>query len=323
MIVTTRRSTKPRAPCRFVLPALCALLLVACSGGSGTPTPLSGGNTTTGSPAATGIATTGQDTDKIDKIFVQLVTIYQTKGFDAAKQFAHDQGLLTAQDEVRVTLVLDTDDMAITDSTAQAVQRIGGRVTTTVDNTMEIVVPVQAAIEYSKQANRKDFFSTLADFQHVRDVERTPTATRMATPTAGRGTRVQGGKSEGVALTGADKWQAAGITGKGVKVGVLDSAFNRYQDFLMGAKVTTRSFRADRLIEDDDPEDIHGTACAEIVNEMAPDAELYLGAFETTNEFAAAIRWLVGTVGVSAISISIGFPGQYPTDGSQSGRQGD
>src|SRR5437868_15255411 len=49
-----------------------------------------------------------------------------------------------------------------------------------------------------------------------------PTA---ATPAANAVTGVppvEGGISEGVRVTGADIWQAAGITGKGVKVGIID-----------------------------------------------------------------------------------------------------
>ncbi len=47
-----------------------------------------------------------------------------------------------------------------------------------------------------------------------------------------------------------------------------------------------------------------------------PDADIYLAAFDTPGEFVAAIRWLVGTVGVSVISTSIGFDGRFPLDGT-------
>ncbi|MCA1724136.1 MAG: S8 family serine peptidase, partial [Thermomicrobia bacterium] len=225
------------------------------------------------------------------------------------------QGLLTKQDEVRVTLVLDSADPGVVDGTALAIARLGGRVTATMGNQIEFVVPVQALVEYGTRTNKRTFFADLADFQHVRDIERTPTAIAHA---AGSGTpSARGGKSEGVALTGAEKWQAAGITGKGVKVGVIDGAFNSYQQFLASATVTTKSFRTDGQIEDPtDTESIHGTACAEIVTEMAPDAAIYLAAIETPGEFVAAIHWLVGTVGVSVISTSLGFDGHFPLDGS-------
>ncbi len=295
------RDTKWEVRRRFIVPLLLALVLAACGGSKATPTANAG----------------NRNLDKVDTIFLQLITIYQSQGLDAAKQFARDQGLITKQDEVRITLVLDSDDPAVVDSTALAIGRLGGRVTATMGNEVEFVVPAQTMMEYGPQANGQSFFAALADFKHVRDIKRTPTAKPTATSPAGSKKSVPGGKSEGVALTGADKWQAAGITGKGVKVGIIDAAFNDYRQFLASAKVTTKSFRVDGQIEDpENPELIHGTACAEIVTEMAPGADIYLAAFDTPGEFAAAIRWLVGTVGVSVISTSIGFDGRYPLDGT-------
>ena len=51
--------------------------------------------------------------------------------------------------------------------------------------------------------------------------------------------------SEGVHATGADAWQAAGITGKGVRVGIIDTGFIDYARLLGSATVTARSFRED------------------------------------------------------------------------------
>lgn len=156
-----------------------------------------------------------------------------------------------------------------------------------------------------------------------------PTATLQARPTLPSPTNAttgittvvpsaRGATSEGVHVTGADGWQMAGITGKGVKVGVIDGGFVRYPQFIGTTKVVARSFRSDELIEDrtTDSDTIHGTACAEIVREMAPDAELYLAATDTPGSFVAALQWLVGTVGVSIITTSLGFYGDYPTDGT-------
>lgn len=127
--------------------------------------------------------------------------------------------------------------------------------------------------------------------------------------------------SEGVHVTGADAWQAAGITGKGVKVGIIDSSFTDYKQFLGGVKVTARSFRANGVIEDArDPDGIHGTACAEIVHEMAPDAELFLAVEHGMSEFADAVQWLT-SVGVTVISYSNGWDGEYPPDGTSRAAQ--
>ncbi|GEM_PF-1842005 len=317
MNIPAGRLTRSRFRHVFTASLLGALLLTACGGGS-SPAPTATSRPNSNAPA-TGVPAGRQNLDKVDKIFLRLLTTYQAQGLEATRQFARDQQLLTSRDEVRMTLVLDSDDSTIVDATAMEVSRLGGRVMSTVGDHMEILVPAQALLEYGKQTNRPSFFADVADLRHIKNIERTPITTPSTTPTAPptRSSKSDptGGKSEGVASTGADKWQEAGITGKGVKVGVIDLAFNTYTQFLGNATVTTKSFRSDGQIEElTDKGLIHGTACAEIVHEMAPDAALYLAAFQTPNEYIAAIRWLTYTVGVSTISSSISFPGQYAAD---------
>ncbi len=143
-----------------------------------------------------------------------------------------------------------------------------------------------------------------------------PTATQPRAVTTAP--PIAGPVSEGVHATGADGWHAAGITGKGVRVGIIDTGFINYARALGGAKVTARSFRADDRIEERraTADTVHGTACAEIVHEMAPDAELYLAATDTTGSFLAAMQWLITDMHVPIITTSLGFYGDYPTDGS-------
>jgi len=111
---------------------------------------------------------------------------------------------------------------------------------------------------------------------------------------------------EGVALVNADDWHAAGITGSGVKLAVLDLGFQGYTGLLgteLPASVTVQSFRADGDITGGG--EVHGTAVAEIVHEMAPGAQLYLVNFETDPELANAVNWIVGQ-GVKVINASWG-----------------
>lgn len=161
---------------------LLALLLTACGkGGGGAPAtpPPTGNSANTGAALATAFPGTTRNIDKVDEVFLQLLVVYQGQGLDAAKQFARAQGLITPQDDVRFTLALDSDDPAIVDGTALAAGRLGGRVTATFGNQIELVVPVKTAMEYGKQANRQSFFGDLADFIHVRDIRRTPLAQPM------------------------------------------------------------------------------------------------------------------------------------------------
>lgn len=154
---------RPWAVCTLLL----VLLLAACGGGSS---------------AAPSRPPSTRTLDKADAVFLRLLVVYQSQGLDAARQFARDQGLMTPKEDLRVTLVLDSDDPAVVDGTALAVGRMGGQVTATFGNQIELIVPVQTAMEYGKAANAQSFFADLADFSHVKDIRRTP----LAQPTAAR-----------------------------------------------------------------------------------------------------------------------------------------
>ncbi len=103
---------------------------------------------------------------------------------------------------------------------------------------------------------------------------------------------------------GAGSWQAGGITGKGVKVGIVDAGFSGYADLLgstLPARVVTKSLGSSFYSSR------HGTACAEIVHALAPDATLYLVNIDDIEvDFIYAVRWLQAQ-GVKVISSSIGL----------------
>jgi subtilisin family serine protease len=72
-----------------------------------------------------------------------------------------------------------------------------------------------------------------------------------------------------------------------------------------------RSFRQDQDISVDE---VHGTACAEIVHDMAPNAELFLVNFSTSLEMLEAVDWIIDQ-GVQIISASFGSNAN-PMDGT-------
>ena len=81
---------------------------------------------------------------------------------------------------------------------------------------------------------------------------------------------------EGVGATNANIWHAAGRTGAGAEVAVIDLGFGGYvQSQANGdlpASLTTVDFCSGNFSSGE----VHGTAVAEIVHEMAPDAALTL-----------------------------------------------
>ena len=120
------------------------------------------------------------------------------------------------------------------------------------------------------------------------------------------------GEEVGVALAAA--WHEKGFTGKGVKVAVIDGGFKGLADRQasgdLPANVVTQDFCGGQLLGEED----HGTAVAEIVHEMAPDAELYLACVGTEVDLAAAEAW-AKSQGVTVINHSAGWEGPYRDDG--------
>jgi hypothetical protein len=188
--------TRNRLLRRFVARAAFALLLGILTFAAGLPAvasapmaqPLNATSAT--SPSGDITMPTNQPLDKVSEVFQQLVAILQTQGADAARRYAVDQGLMTTQDEVRVTVVLDTDDQAVVDQTAIALGRLGARVTSSFDDTIELVVPVQTIIDAAAQvapgfSAQLPFFQPLAEFQHVQSIRRTPVARPAANMQSG------------------------------------------------------------------------------------------------------------------------------------------
>ncbi|HKG12239.1 MAG TPA: S8 family serine peptidase [Pyrinomonadaceae bacterium] len=117
--------------------------------------------------------------------------------------------------------------------------------------------------------------------------------------------------SQGVSRTKASNFFNAGFNGQGVKVAILDLGFAGYTSRLgseLPSNVTARSFYNSTSGNGDitGGGEKHGTACAEVVHDMAPGAQLYLVNYNTVAEMNAAVQYLVSQ-GVRVISHSAGF----------------
>jgi subtilisin family serine protease len=109
--------------------------------------------------------------------------------------------------------------------------------------------------------------------------------------------------SEGVQLTNALSLQWAGLTGMGVSVAIIDQGFEGYPGAELPANVVARSFRSDGII---DGITEHGTACAEIVGDMAPNVDMYLLAVDTDMDAETALEWCTQN-GIEIASMSLGW----------------
>jgi subtilisin family serine protease len=118
--------------------------------------------------------------------------------------------------------------------------------------------------------------------------------------------------SEGLAGIGATEWQAAGHTGAGTKVAILDLGFDGWDtlptDELPEIVNVTGFNAAGKLDSGTD----HGTQMAEIIHDVAPGADLVLITFDD-NYMDEMVTWLL-TNDVDVVSMSLEW-----TDGPRDG----
>jgi hypothetical protein len=120
---------------------------------------------------------------------------------------------------------------------------------------------------------------------------------------------------EGVAFTDADDWHAAGITGGGVKVAVMDLGFTGYASAQasgdLPASLITQSYCGGGI----GGTTSHGTAVAEIVHDMAPDAQIYLICVDQMTDISPALDYM-NAQGIDVINHSVGWFNTERGDGT-------
>ncbi len=240
---------------------------------------------------------------ELGSVYKDFYLAYQNGGETTALALAEQRGILTPNDEIVMTLVLDTEDSntLITELEAEGVT-----VTGNFRNLVSIAIPMKLIREKAETEDPTEIIERISNLEHVVRLE----LPRKAVPK-----QEESILGQGVNVTLANIWHSKGITGKGVKVGVLDLGFGGYEDLLgteLPQNVTVKAFGDETLFDSD----VHGTACAEIVHEMAPDAELYLAFYDGSDlAFGQAVEWLIGQE-VDIISNSTGSNGFSPMDGT-------
>jgi hypothetical protein len=199
-----------------------------------------------------------------------------------------------------VRVVIELEDLLapkylpiLVQAVSQQVAALGGRVETSFGSLVQASVPPSALLPLASQSTVRYIRRPLVP--HIVDVV-----------------------SEGVSRTGANLWidqPSFHGAGTGIKVCILDLGFEGYQS-LEGSElpdsVTVKSFRFDGDIE---AGEVHGAACAEIVHDMVPEAQLYLVNFNTDVEQHNAVSWIIQQ-GVKVISYSIGWTNAGAGDGT-------
>ena len=127
-----------------------------------------------------------------------------------------------------------------------------------------------------------------------------------------------GSTTEALNAMNATAWHASGQIGAGVRVGVIDTGFMGYAALRgtdLPTTVTTRNFVDGESPSQVDGTTQHGTACAEIVYDVAPGAQLYLAKVSTDIDLQEAVQWLESE-NVDIISTSLTWYNVTPGDGT-------
>jgi subtilisin family serine protease len=234
-------------------------------------------------------------------VYKEFLIAYETGGMEAAEQLAHERGLLTPDGEhLRVTLVLDTEDSA---ALVAQLQGVGVNVVSVYKDRVNIAVAVALIEAAMSSEDAPVVFAQLTELDHVIAVRMPETRSGQLRPLAPGPSSREYYTGEGVDVVGAAAWHQAGFTGEGIRIGVLDLGFDGSSALLGNGLPHRVEMETFGWIDD---EEVHGTACAEIVHELAPDAELFFAWYDGSDAaMGEAVSWLMDR-GVHIITHSAG-----------------
>ncbi len=223
--------------------------------------------------------------DALAELAAQAVTERATEATTA-------NGLRLQDGRVQARLVVAPDGE---EAARAAVAVAGGEVTSALEGTLQVWLPPAA-------------LTTVADSAGV---------AYLGAPDYAQLTAVDA-TTEGVARSSAAAWHAAGLRGQGVRIAIIDGGFQGYSAKLGGelpASVVVKNFVDGQPDAEVDATTPHGTACAEIVHDMAPSAQLYLIKIATDADLDQAVSYAIAQ-GVDVISTSLTFLNVTPGDGT-------
>ncbi len=230
---------------------------------------------------------------RLSSALKQLADSYEVGGAASASALAQSLGLTLQNADANVQVVAQLADGRTLHDARQVVAALSGLIEADSDGWLQISLPIT-----SLRALAEDPI-----FAGVR-------LPAFAEPLAGIYS------SEGVSRSGADDWHNVGITGRGVKVAVIDVGFAGYSglintDLPPSSMLHIKSFLSNGSMGTS----THGTQVAQTLYDMAPGIELWLVTISTDLEFADAMDWLI-TQDVDIINSSIGWLNYDDGDGN-------
>ena len=235
---------------------------------------------------------------KMDSDLARLATMSRVSVAQALNQ-AQSSALRVAGDRVQVKITVPS---GAAQKVIAAAGAAGGEVTGSAngDTWLQAWLPVGAL----------DAMAALADVDYI---SRPAEAILLEDTAAGLDVT-----TEGLAAMNGPVWQSAGYRGAGVKVAIIDAGFKGYPGLRgteLPSSVTVKNFVDGETDAQADGTTEHGTACAEVVHDIAPDAAIYLAKVNTNIDLQEAVNW-AKTQNINIISTSLGWYNLTPGDGS-------
>jgi subtilisin family serine protease len=98
----------------------------------------------------------------------------------------------------------------------------------------------------------------------------------------------------------------AGSRGQGVRVAIIDLGFRGWESLLGTELPSTTTRRSFVNAGNSASPTAHGTACAELVHDIAPEAQLYLLEIAETIDFTEAVSWCIDN-DIHVVNMSLAF----------------
>ena len=228
---------------------------------------------------------------KLESSLNQLLEAHCREGLVEAQAFATTHRMVL--DDDRVQVVIETTQGAMSDL-KEDVEALGGEYQCHYETLLQALVPIDALEPLAGRS----------DVQVIREPRRLVPLAPMRAGTV---------DTEGLGPSNASAWHTAGYTGSGVRVAVIDGGFTDYASLLgsdLPASVSTYDWTGSGMGDSK-----HGTACAEIVYDMAPGATMDLHKVSTEVELGNAVNQAIAD-GVGIISMSLGWLLDGPGDGT-------
>jgi subtilisin family serine protease len=234
-------------------------------------------------------------TPRLDGTLDRLVEAYTRTGQVGLDQAARQHHIMLQDDKVLVVVEGDVSRLPAT------LTRLGGEINSVASDRLSLLAPVSS----------------------LRAMAASPGVLYVRPPLPAFALEMLQGDgivSEGVSVLGAKEWHAAGFNGRGVRAAVIDFGFYDWTGLRDNGELPentvcvnhTTSFNCGNA----NPEQRHGSACAEILHDVAPGIDaLYLYAFDDEVDLEHIVQEMIDA-DVDVVSLSVGWVNGEPYDGS-------